>query len=421
MDIWSILGIEKTNDKRQIKKAYVKMLKKYHPEDDADGFIVLKNAYDEALKQSDSINDKNFNKGLSFDEKNKELLENQERKTLFVEKEDNYKNISYEKSEKDVFGKLQILYNDIFKRRDIECWRKLFLELSIDEYIILCQRGWIFLNNNFHLTWEVWKLLDEELRLCNNSNFKWVNLVNYDFGLNFDYLDKKHHCDYNRYVSLRFEAFNSLRSMDYQSSLKHAEDAYEIYDKDPVLHKITGISYYMLNNNLKANEFFSKALFIDNEDLKSLIYIGHIFFKKGDYTKAIKEFKLALEIDSDNIEAAKGLIKCFDKLKKKKAANIYIVELKEKGIVDLELDIIFYKYQLSNPLTKVRKLLKVLNYVLDRDKPIRILIDMILMSLLLFIPVILALVFRSIFLTYFFLILILNIFVIMPIYKKIKG
>ena len=52
-------------------------------------------------------------------------------------------------------------------------------------------KGLWILNDNFHLSYEVWNLLNDELMLCDNLGFKWANFVKYDFGLNFDYLDNK--------------------------------------------------------------------------------------------------------------------------------------------------------------------------------------------------------------------------------------
>ncbi|GJM72744.1 hypothetical protein HMSSN036_49600 [Paenibacillus macerans] len=50
--IWSILGIEPTQDKQQIKKAYAKKLRTAHPEDDPRGYQRLREAFDAAMKQA---------------------------------------------------------------------------------------------------------------------------------------------------------------------------------------------------------------------------------------------------------------------------------------------------------------------------------------------------------------------------------
>ena len=49
MNIWTILGIGQTDDKGAIKQAYRERLKSVNPEEDADGFMELRNAYEEAI------------------------------------------------------------------------------------------------------------------------------------------------------------------------------------------------------------------------------------------------------------------------------------------------------------------------------------------------------------------------------------
>ena len=49
-DIWSILNIEPTKDVKTIKKAYAKMAKVYHPEEDPEAFSKLKSSYERALE-----------------------------------------------------------------------------------------------------------------------------------------------------------------------------------------------------------------------------------------------------------------------------------------------------------------------------------------------------------------------------------
>lgn len=49
MNFWSILGIQPTNNLKDIKRAYAKQSKVYHPEDDPENFQRLQKAYQEAL------------------------------------------------------------------------------------------------------------------------------------------------------------------------------------------------------------------------------------------------------------------------------------------------------------------------------------------------------------------------------------
>ncbi len=42
MDCWEILGIRKTEDQEEIRKAYYKQLPHFHPEENPEGFRALK-------------------------------------------------------------------------------------------------------------------------------------------------------------------------------------------------------------------------------------------------------------------------------------------------------------------------------------------------------------------------------------------
>lgn len=50
MTIWTIIGIEATQNKKEIKKAYAKMAKVYHPETHPEQFEKLQEAYQKALE-----------------------------------------------------------------------------------------------------------------------------------------------------------------------------------------------------------------------------------------------------------------------------------------------------------------------------------------------------------------------------------
>ena len=65
------LEIQPTNDKKKIKIAYSKLLKKYNPEDYPDLFIEIQEAYEEALKYSGNFNGNNFSKDIHEEKSDK--------------------------------------------------------------------------------------------------------------------------------------------------------------------------------------------------------------------------------------------------------------------------------------------------------------------------------------------------------------
>lgn len=55
MNAWEILGIEPTSDKKTIKRAYAKLLKQYHPEENPEEFKQIQAAYQQCLHSDQEI------------------------------------------------------------------------------------------------------------------------------------------------------------------------------------------------------------------------------------------------------------------------------------------------------------------------------------------------------------------------------
>lgn len=66
MDIWSTLQIERTTDKRTIKKAYARLAAKYHPEEHPEEFQRIYAAYEEALKYAERGGYTSYRTDVSF-------------------------------------------------------------------------------------------------------------------------------------------------------------------------------------------------------------------------------------------------------------------------------------------------------------------------------------------------------------------
>ena len=55
MNAWEILGIQPTSDKKTIKRAYAKLLKQYHPEENPEKFKQIQAAYQHCLHSDHEI------------------------------------------------------------------------------------------------------------------------------------------------------------------------------------------------------------------------------------------------------------------------------------------------------------------------------------------------------------------------------
>ena len=60
MNAWEVLGIEPTSDKKEIKKAYARLLKQYHPEENPEEFKQIQAAYQQCLHPDQEIESVSF-------------------------------------------------------------------------------------------------------------------------------------------------------------------------------------------------------------------------------------------------------------------------------------------------------------------------------------------------------------------------
>ena len=67
MDCWEILHIAPTGDERAIRRAYAKLLKSTRPDDDAEGYQRLREAFDEALARAPYIDEEEDADDWSWD------------------------------------------------------------------------------------------------------------------------------------------------------------------------------------------------------------------------------------------------------------------------------------------------------------------------------------------------------------------
>lgn len=366
MDIWVLLGIEKTEDTRLIKKAYAKMLKIYNPEDDPESFIKLRRAYEEALKEAgDGDNNKNFKKP-DFDNYNDTDIYFEE--PIIMQNEGNY---PCQKSKEVLLEKVGQLYNDIFKRRDINCWQNLFSEMSIDEYQCLSEKAWNFFNLNCHLPYEVWKLIDAEFSIFEDERFRWSKFVKFDYGLSFDCFDPKLKIDYPSYAHFRFLALVHFISGDYKETIDFAQQAENIFNKDFIIYRLKGISFYFLRYYGESVEALSQALSLNSKDLDLLLYRGNSLTRKGDLEKASIDFYTVLEIDKENIEGYKGMVKCLysqNKLKLGDRYYGYFLNRYPQVDRDLEMDVWTFKRESMRISSKLQPIFNIIIFGINKLK-----------------------------------------------------
>lgn len=66
MNCWKVLGIEPTSDKKEIKKAYARLLKQYHPEENPEEFKQIQAAYQQCLHPDQEVESVSYEQNVDI-------------------------------------------------------------------------------------------------------------------------------------------------------------------------------------------------------------------------------------------------------------------------------------------------------------------------------------------------------------------
>lgn len=140
VEMWSVLGIEPTKDEQEIVNAYRTKVVTVNPEDDQDGFMRLREAFEMAMnfaREDDIQNGDGAPSGKSEEEKT-----------------DIDRHID----------KLDEIYSDIFKRTDLGLWKEWLADplcTELDTTDSMREAVLVYIMEHYMLPYEVWVMLDE--------------------------------------------------------------------------------------------------------------------------------------------------------------------------------------------------------------------------------------------------------------------
>ena len=150
-DMWETLGIEETKDRETILNAYRNKVVTVNPEDDQEGFMKLREAYEAAIRfaENDSEKTKNPNNEIRYSD-----------------------NDEVDAAVKTHIKKLEVIYNDIDKRRNPELWREWLDDevcKNLDSVDPMCEALLVFLMKNHCIPFKMWKMMDERFGFVGNK------------------------------------------------------------------------------------------------------------------------------------------------------------------------------------------------------------------------------------------------------------
>ncbi|MCI9103441.1 MAG: tetratricopeptide repeat protein [Lachnospiraceae bacterium] len=295
--MFHILGISETKDERAIKKAYMDKLRSTNPEDDAEGFKRLRQAYEEAA---------------AFAREPEEEQEEEGPKT-----------------EVDFWiGRVDRLYQDLMSRADEGQWDKVLSDPvceELDTALEAKEKLFVYLLNHIRLPHNIWKLIDEKFEVLEDMEdlkqrfpADFLNYIAY-------YIENPTFIPYGyfRYDSLKEEPVNGDGYIDGYLKVKHqiddgeregcleALDELEAFDLYHPYEDVERIRLYCGMGRAEEGSKLADRLLAEYPDDEYIrFYSGEAKWQSGDKERAYGIWKDLLAEHPDHYSAKLGVARC---------------------------------------------------------------------------------------------------------------
>lgn len=305
MNKWLVLEMDETKDINKIKQCYLSKLEKVHPEEDPEGFKLLRSAYEEAIKYAKENNKKECNSDVD------KWMEEVKR-----------------------------VYNTFSWRIDEERWRELLkdpISFSLENREEVLEKLLAFLMDSFYLPRKIWVLLDRYFSLIEIKDDLYeifprefidfvISSIKYDGLINYDLFEIDDSKNYDGWISLYNKIKTELNNNEEATEeVKNQLQELSAFGINHPYEKILNIRYYLKIKDTKSAREICDSI---NEKCKNdvaLIYcMAEIEWIDKNYSEAEKFYLRCLEIDSDNLNFKIGLADVFlEQGKAKEAKEIY--------------------------------------------------------------------------------------------------
>lgn len=361
MNMWEYLGIEKTKDLSRIKSSYAKLLRSHHPEEDPEGFQLLRAAYEFAQKYvmitdgPDAIKEElileiEFANYCRQNIRDPEAVQDGD-EAADDESEDLGMTDAFAlkgcggpdtKWIEDFREKLAALYEDFFARREASNWEALlkddlFWNFDKKDELEPLIRDFLLTHRNFPPV--VWEIFDEEyhwndrLRELNKSDPAFFNAyrfgTNRDWEIKYSFITKDMNFKLEEYFSCLRQTREAALQKDSERMKEYFHKAVELYDKDAQIYRIvseylSGIrgGYTVYREELQIS--LDKLIEMQGDNPEYYKMRGNLYSRGEDYDNARADFLKAFELDPNQLVCLSLVAMCFGKENARKdAVNCY--------------------------------------------------------------------------------------------------
>lgn len=277
MNVWEILGIDPTDNKEIIQKAYYGKLPEYHPEENPEGFKKLREAYEKAIEDIG-------NKGIEDDEI-----------SVFI-------------------NEVEELYDNFSKRIMVQSWREI-VDREVCNRIDTSEESGdallTFLMKKYYMPHEVWQFL--------NSFFMWsqrreqlyekfppnfidfvIEYSKYELYIRYNQFNTSYNIDYDKFIMAYNTAFREINNRNMYEAEKAINEARYIYSEHLDL-KILYIRYKKIKGEIDTAKELCDHILDSNPSEKDVYYLrADCFLRKGDLQGAYDDYEKAFNLESSS-------------------------------------------------------------------------------------------------------------------------